>query len=421
MPENMLRRISSSGLLRKRGPSLACVLCLLMLPPTARGAGYDISYIFRPDLTAVKVYKKKVANVLGPSAADRLRLVREAGGYGLVYLRGGSRDSTRAVASVHSRLLKAAGLQPAEAVHSRAWAQADSGPAPKAAVRTLSGLELDIENYVGELRRQGLIRPDERTAWIVYDISSDRKLAGINEDTPMESASLIKPFIALAWFHEVEAGRRRYGAVEREHMESMIQESDNRAADWFMHRLGGPAAAQRILKSNYGGLLRDTRLVEYIPANGRTYRNKASVHDYSRFLYALWNGTLPRSGEIKRLMNLPKPNRLYTSTPGVPEGTEVYDKTGTTSRLCGDMGILVARRPDGRTFPYIVAGVIQKSRPASSYGDWMRSRGDVIRHVSEMAYEAVSGSHAFADYERSHAKRALAQDDKNGKSDGASS
>lgn len=420
MPEDILCRISRSVLLRKRGPLLACVLCLLMLP-AARGAGYDISYIFRTDLAVVKAYRKKVANVLGPSAADRLRLVKEAGGYGLVYLRGGSRDSTRAVAGVHSRLLKAAGLQPVEVVHSRAWAQADSGPAPKAAARALSGLERDIQNYVGELRRQGLIRPDEQTAWLVYDISSDRKLAGINEDTPMESASLIKPFIALAWFHEVEAGRRSYGAVEREHMESMIQESDNRAADWFMRRLGGPAAAQRILKSNYGGLLRDTRLVEYIPANGRTYRNKASVHDYSRFLYALWNGALPRAEEIKRLMNLPKPNRLYTSAPGVPEGTEVYDKTGTTSRLCGDMGILVARRPDGRAFPYIVAGVIQKSRPASSYGDWMRTRGDVIRHVSEMAYEAVSGSHAFADYERSHAKRALAQDDRKGKSDGGSS
>ncbi len=420
MAEGMLRRILRSHFFRPCGPVLAVALCLLMLP-AAKGAGYDISYVWRQDLAAVKAYRKKVAYVLGPAAADRLRLVREAGGFGLVYLRGGSRDSTAEVAKAHSRLLKAAGLQPAEAVHSRDWARADPGPAPQAAARSLTGLEKDIEDYVGELRRQGLIRADERTAWIVYDISSDRKLAGINEDVPMESASLIKPFIALAWFHEVEAGRRKYGAVERGHMENMIQESDNRAADWFMRRLGGPAAAQSILKRNYGGLLRDTKLVEYIPADGRTYRNKASVHDYSRFLYALWNGSLPRSAEIKRLMNLPKPNRLYTSAPGVPEGTEVYDKTGTTSRLCGDMGILVARRPDGRTFPYIVAGVIQKSNPASSYGDWMRSRGDVIRHVSEMAYEAVSGSHAFADYERSSAKKAFAQDGGKEKSGGGSS
>jgi len=181
-------------------------------------------------------------------------------------------------------------------------------------------------------------------------------------------------------------------------MEEMIRDSDNVAANWFMRLLGGPAAVQRLLRRNYGGILQDLNLVEYIPPGGRTYRNKASVHDYSRFLYALWSEALPGSAEIKRVMNLPKRNRLYTGVPGVPSGTEIYSKTGTTSRLCADMGILVAHRADGKRYPYIVIGVIQKRRSANSYFDWMQDRGDVIRHVSDLVYEEISGRHNFEDF-----------------------
>jgi beta-lactamase class A len=124
-------------------------------------------------------------------------------------------------------------------------------------------------------------------------------------------------------------------------------------------------------------------------------------------------------------MNLPNADRLYTSTPGVPSGTEVYDKTGTTSHLCGNIGILVAQRADGASFPYIVVGVIEKGRAASGYFGWMRSRGDVIRRVSEMAYEAVSGQHKFDEFSPGPSSGGdLAQDSEGGtasdKKDGTS-
>ncbi len=163
--------------------------------------------------------------------------------------------------------------------------------------------------------------------------------------------------------------------------------------------MGGPRSVQKILKKYYGGIFKNTRLLGYIRANGRTYRNKASAHDYSRFLYSLWKDKLSGSKEIKRLMNLPNADRFYTSTPGVPKGTEVYDKTGTTSHLCGNMGILVAQREDGREYPYIVVGIIEKDSKARNYSRWMRTRGDIIRHVSEITYERISGHHKFEDFE----------------------
>ena len=383
---------------------LAAVLCLAAASAAAQGPAYDIAYIWRPDQADVVAYKAKVSDILGPDVARRLRVVRAGGRYGLVYLRNGTRGPAAATAKVHTRFLAARGLNPAVPVRAQdlappqSAASAGGAPAAPPAAGETSALERDIENYVRKLRHRGRIKGNERSAWLVYDITADKKLAGINEDLPLEAASLIKPFIAMAYLHGVDAGRRPYNSEVRGRMERMIQESDNQAANWLLRRLGGPKAVQGFLKREYGGIFRNTSIVEYIPAGGRAYRNKASVRDYSRFLYALWTGVLPGSAELKRLLSLPNPDRLYTSSPGVAAGTEVYDKTGTTARLCGDMGILVARRGDGKSFPYIVVGIIEKARSARSYFDWMRSRGDVIRRVSEMTYEEIAGRHRFADF-----------------------
>jgi beta-lactamase class A len=175
-------------------------------------------------------------------------------------------------------------------------------------------------------------------------------------------------------------------------MEAMIQRSDNRATNYFIEllnrtsRRSGPAEAEHTLKQRHPGVFRHTRIVEQIPSGGRTYRNRASALDYHRFLQALWYDQLPYSGELRRLMYLPNRDRVYTGAPGVPRGTAVIDKTGTTARLCGDMGILVARGRDGRSYPYTFIGIIEKARPTRNYGAWQAARGDVIREVSSMAY-----------------------------------
>ncbi len=276
-----------------------------------------------------------------------------------------------------------------------------ASPAP-AAPPPASGLEGEVERLVEGFRRRGRVRPDERTSWSVYDFTSGRKLVSINEDEPYEAASLIKPLVALAFFDAVGRRRQRYGPAERRRMEAMLHRSDNAAANWFLRRLGGPAAVHRLLKARYGGLLSDLRLVEYIPRGGRTYRNKASAHDYSRFLYALWNGDLPGSNEIKRYMGLPNRDRLAS----LPSGIAVFDKTGSTSRLCGEMAILVAPGPGDRTYPYILIGMIQKDGKAPRYGDWIRRRGDVIRAVSKLVYRDISRRHGFDDRSASAPPRA---------------
>jgi beta-lactamase class A len=53
------------------------------------------------------------------------------------------------------------------------------------------------------------------------------------------------------------------------------------------------------------------------------------------------------------------------------------------------MGILVPRDRNGKRYPYIVVGVIQRDSRPKNYGNWMLTRGNVIRQVSTLVYEEM--------------------------------
>ena len=260
-----------------------------------------------------------------------------------------------------------------------------------------SDIETAVEAYIQGLRSQGKLAPDERTGWSVYDFTTGRKLVTINEEVQFQAASLIKPFIAAAFFHRVDQGDLIYGPKSRRQMERMIQNSNNQATNWVMRQVGGPQRVQRILQENYPGIFRDTRILEYIPPGGRTYRNKASARDYSRFLYAIWNDEISGAREIKRLMALPGPDRILTGAEEIPNGTRVFNKTGSTSRLCADMGILSVEGPDGKRYAYTLIGIIEKQNKARNFTAWIHSRGDVIRDVSDIVYRGIARRHDFGD------------------------
>ena len=252
-----------------------------------------------------------------------------------------------------------------------------------------SELETQIEKYVKSLRSKGVIRSDERTAWLAYDLTTGKKLASINEHTSLQAASMIKPYLALAFFHQVQNGKLVYGPTSKRHMELMIQKSNNTSTNWVMRQTGGPSATLALLKRHYPSLSQKISLVEYIPTNGRTYRNRGSASDYSRFLQALWKKQLPYSNEMLRLMALPGNDRLYTKAKRVPTGTKVYNKTGSTAMCCGDMGILVAKGSNGRSYPYMLVGIIESSKRNTAYGTWITKRANIIREVSNLTFLAM--------------------------------
>jgi len=382
------------------------------LPATAAIDRYDVSYLWHRDVDSVRDYRDRVARVLGPGVSKELKVVAKANLFGLIYSRRGDSARARKLARTHTRLLISRGLEAAAPVRSRNWKFIDNKEArrtsTKAAAtqrvprskmtkaeraREIRNIEAAVEDYIKRQRKAGKLAPDERTGWSVYDFTTGEKLVTINEDVQFQAASLVKPFIAAAFFHEVKTGELIYGPKSRRHMERMIQRSDNTSTNWVMRQLGGPKKVERLLKREYPQIFQETSLVEYIPANGRSYRNKASVHDYSRFLYAVWKDSISGSREIKRLMSMPGSDRIYTGISKIPKGTRVYNKTGSTARVCGDMGILSVKGRDGKRYPYTVVGIIEKQQRSENYTAWIRSRSDVIRNVSSIVYKGIARHH----------------------------
>ncbi|MGD8620293.1 MAG: class A beta-lactamase-related serine hydrolase [Gammaproteobacteria bacterium] len=404
---------------------LASLLGLASLPATTDAADfYDVSYVWSRNIDGVRGYRKQVASVLGPAVAKDLKVVTRDSLIGLVYVRHGDSAGATRVAKSHTGLLRAKGLDAASPIRSENWTLVgEAGASSPAAgspgvrmtktstappviplsrrsrmtsterAREIQNLEAAVEDYINRLRKDGKLDPDERTGWSVYDFTTGEKLVTINEDQQFQAASLVKPFIAAAFFYKVGKGELSYNRESRRQMERMIQHSNNASTNWVTRKVGGPRAVQRILKQQYPAIFREIHLVEYIPAGGKTYRNKASVHDYSRFLYALWKEDIAGAREIKRLMALPGRDRIYTGVRGVPKGTRVYNKTGSTARVCGDMGILNVKGADGKWYPYTVIGIIEKEQGATNYTSWIRSRGNIIRHVSSIVYRGIAQNH----------------------------
>ncbi|OYV98064.1 MAG: hypothetical protein B7Z62_04690 [Deltaproteobacteria bacterium 37-65-8] len=415
----MISCVAGCNMLRAIGrPFLAIVAALLglaaMSPAAAAADRYDVSYFWSRSLAGVQDYHDRVAGVLGPGVTDRLKVVAKGDLFGLVYVRHGDRAGATRVAEIHTRLLQSRGLEAAGPVRSQDWAvldnddalQVSSAPVDVPQVsrnemtetersREILDLEAAVKDYIRRLRREGRIKDDEHTAWSVYDFTAGEKLVSIHEDEQLEAASMVKLFLAAAFLCKVEKGELIYGKNSRRHMELAIQHSNNAAANWLLRKVGGPKAAERMLKRNYPGIFQDTRIVEYIPRGGRTYRNKASPHDYSRFLYAVWEEDIAGAREIKRLMALPGPDRILTGVASIPGSARVYNKTGSTARVCGDVGILNVKGPDGKRYPYTVIGIIEKDRRARDYTAWIRSRGAVIRNVSGTIYRGIAKRYDF--------------------------
>lgn len=260
-----------------------------------------------------------------------------------------------------------------------------------------SPLEQKIDDFVKKYRRKGPLASTERTSFVVYDLTKEKKLVSINEDQQMMAASLIKNFVMLAYFHEVKHGRLTHTNTNRRHLEKMIRYSSNTSTNYFIRKIGGLYTVNRRLKANYP-YFKQTKIVEYIPTNGRTYRNTTSAHDLNRFYVQLWKNKLPYSHKMKYYLELRNGDYIYKRTR-IPATTKVYNKTGTVYGLVGDSGILVLRDPKGNPRPYVFTGMIEDKTKTStrrrriSFGAWVNQRASILRGVSERAYGYIYNSY----------------------------
>ena len=257
-----------------------------------------------------------------------------------------------------------------------------------------SPLETKVDELVKQFRPRGGLTYSDRTSFVVYDLSRDVKLVSINEETPRMAASLIKNFVMLVYFHEVKHGRLQHTKRNKYHLERMIRYSSNTSTNYFIRLVGGPRQMHRKLKANYPYFLQ-TKIVEYIPTNGRTYRNLTSARDLNKFYVQMWKKTLPYSDKMKYYFELPNGDYIYKKTR-IPASAKVYNKTGTVYGLIGDSGIIVLRDASAKLRPYVFTGLIEdKSKTNSrrrriSFGAWVGQRANVLRRVSERVYDYIN-------------------------------
>ena len=404
---------------------------------------YNVSYGMGPNLEPLKKRYEQIYSCLGEEVKNDLFIEKtDFGNFTLIYRRRGDKASTTQLAHKHAKILKSKRIKTSITTENNNMVvygessliddvgaekplvcqisdidatipKPENSLVPEKIVATpkvikkpipnilnrpavissdVSKFEKSIEEYINTLRKEGRISNDESTGWMVYDLEKNESVIDINADQEFQAASMIKPFVALAFFHQVNAGKLTYGAQSRRKLEAMIQRSNNAATNWVMRQAGGPANCEAILKKYYGQIFKKTEIREYIPAGGRTYLNSAPPSDYVRFLIALWNKDLPQGKEIRRLMALPGRDRLYHGTT-IPKGTLVYNKTGSTAHLIGDMGILVPKTKKGGQFPYAIVGIIERRSKAPNYGQWANSRSRVIREVSTLVYEELKKEH----------------------------
>jgi beta-lactamase class A len=252
-----------------------------------------------------------------------------------------------------------------------------------------TALQHQVLKLLTIMTAKGMIGSDERSSWSVYDINAGKPLVAINRDTPRQTASMVKPLVAQAFFFNVKnsGGRVQYTEDVYRTMVSSIRHSSNSATNKLIDMVGNdPHDVEIVLKRNAPSIFKQTRIVEKIPASGRTFRNLASAGDYTRFLISLWHDRLPYSGELKKLMGLPNRDRITHGVDAMPSSVRVYDKTGSTSQLCGDMGIIDAPSRNGQRVPYVFVGIIERPNSASNYGAWIARRGNAIRAVSNLVY-----------------------------------
>ncbi|MCP4351687.1 MAG: serine hydrolase [Desulfobacterales bacterium] len=379
---------------------------------------HNVSYCLGPHFKAIRKIYNEVYAILGDKIGKEFVVEKtHSDNFALVYKTLKQGRAARKIMKEHNAILKKSNTKIRASTiidknHEIVYEESDfleektNGTAPKITVsckkkkpvknRASIKLERKIEEHIKKLRKKGQISSDEHTAWSVYDFTLGEKLVSINENIPYQSASMIKPFVALAFFTKLKENSKKYSYTRRRRrrMEAMIRRSSNPSTNYFINMVSrSPSGVEKYLKRKYPHIFQNTMIVEQIPADGRTYRNKASARDYSRFLYALWNDQLPYSKEIKRLMRLPNRDRICRGAKKIPPGTMVYDKTGTTARLCGNMGIVVARGKNGKKYPYTLVGIIDKDDRAKNYYKWKTSRSRVIREVSDIVYTELKKTH----------------------------
>ena len=267
-------------------------------------------------------------------------------------------------------------------------------------------LEAGILNYLKENYELNRLNIHDNLSIIVEDLEKGEIVASIQPDKSLKSASTIKVPILHAYMIQRSEGNLIENSNHKELIEKMIRFSSNSSTNTVIELLGGLAKIQQILEKTK--IYKKIGLIEYIPENGRAYRNTISVADLNRIFRELWFRRIigeKYSGEQNRQVSIEMLNLL--KLPGhkwlkdrIKAGTcystnktvKLWDKTGFVKGSNGNAGIVEINTPFGRK-AYSIVLFIERKDFHSITGNvrkWFEQASMHMRRISEMTYAYFS-------------------------------
>jgi len=267
-------------------------------------------------------------------------------------------------------------------------------------------LEAGILNYLKENYELKRLNINDNLSIIVEDLEKGKIVTSIHPDKSLKSASTIKVPILQVYMIQRSEGNLIENLNHKELIEKMIRFSSNSSTNTVIELLGGIAKIQQIL--NKTKIYKQIRLIEYIPENGRAYRNTISVADLNRIFRELWFQRIigPKyskeqnrqvSIEMLNLLKLPghpwlkdriKAGTCYSTNKTV----KLWDKTGFVKGSNGNAGIVEINTPFGRK-AYSIVLFIERKDFHSITGNsrkWFEQASMHMRRISEMTYAYFS-------------------------------
>lgn len=249
-----------------------------------------------------------------------------------------------------------------------------------------------VENEIIHLKAIRRLLPGDEISLQVYDLNAKKMLADINGNVIRNAASLIKVYVLLAVYEAISRQELQETPEIEHYLYRMIAISDNEATNHLIHVLGKGDALKGIMvinaltrKFGFSG----TTLRELIPEGGKTYENRTSVADTTRFYRLLYEQKLISPQYSQKMNDILQKNihdRIKTLQIK-QDGVAVADKTGYVRGLNGDCGIVYQKGLNSGC-DYALSVIIEnKSRPSD--GAWGKKKSAVIRYLSDRIYQTL--------------------------------
>ena len=269
-----------------------------------------------------------------------------------------------------------------------------------------SSLEASILQYMKEAYTKNKLKRNDKLSVVVQDLTTGELLVSLESRKSVKSASTIKVPILHAYMIQRFKGKIIETPNHKKLIEEMIRFSSNSSTNTIIELLGGTENIQRIL--NNTKLYKELRLLETIPEDGRTYRNKISAADLNQILLKIWfkrvigakysaQINIVAAKEMLYLLGLPGhawlKDRIKAGTCfSANKSVKLWDKTGFVKGVNGNAGIVEIDTPHGRR-AYTLVIFMEREDYLTIEGDassWSERMSLHMRKISELSYAFIS-------------------------------